>query len=112
LKISEQLKMNLKETKPIYPRASQPAASGQKAFPQSADMKRIFSVCVFLLMLGVAAAQQSTNNSPDATNSIASRTVEKIKAKAEKGDAIAQYKHWAAITTGVWRGLLRITRRR
>jgi len=83
--------MNLKETKPIYPRASQPAASGQKAFPQSADMKRIFSVCVFLLMLGVAAAQQSTNNSPDATNSIASRTVEKIKAKAEKGDAIAQY---------------------
>jgi len=53
-------------------------------------MKRIFSVCVFLLTLGVATAQQSTNNSPNATNSIASKTFEETKAKAEKGDTAAQ----------------------
>jgi S1-C subfamily serine protease len=53
-------------------------------------MKRIFSLCVFLLMLRVAAAQQSMNNLPDATNSVASSTIEETKAKAEKGDAIAQ----------------------
>ena len=47
-------------------------------------MKRIFSIYVFLLMLGVAAAQQSTNN-------VASNTIEETKAKAEKGDAEAQY---------------------
>jgi hypothetical protein len=46
-------------------------------------MKRIFSVCVFLLMLGVAAAQQSTKNLPDTTNSVASNTIEETKAKAE-----------------------------
>src|ERR1039457_858813 len=53
-------------------------------------MKRIFSVCFFLLMLGVATAQQSTNNSPAATNSVATGTIEEVKARAEKGDAIAQ----------------------
>ena len=54
-------------------------------------MKRIFSVCVFFLMLGVAVAQQATNNSPAATNGVASSTIEEIKAKAEKGDAQAQF---------------------
>ena len=54
-------------------------------------MKRIFSVCVFLSLLGVAAAQQSTNNLPEATNSVAGNPIEKIKAKAEKGDASAQF---------------------
>jgi TPR repeat protein len=53
-------------------------------------MKRIFSVCIFLLMLDVGAAQQSTNNSPNTSNSVASGTVEQIRAEAEKGDAKAQ----------------------
>ncbi len=75
-------------------------------------MKSIFSICVFLLMLGVAAAQQSTNSSSVATNSIASNTMprlpnfggspfaatnsvtsktfEETKANAEKGDVKAQ----------------------
>ncbi len=43
-------------------------------------------------MLGVAAAQQSTNNLPNVTNSISSDTIEHIKAKAEAGDAEAQFK--------------------
>jgi len=53
-------------------------------------MKWIFSVCVFFLMLGVAAAQQSTNNSPAATNSVINSAIEQIKAKAEKGDVEAE----------------------
>jgi S1-C subfamily serine protease len=53
-------------------------------------MKRIFSVCAFFLMLGVAAAQQSTNDAPAATNKIAGNTFEEIKAKAEKGDVESQ----------------------
>ena len=42
-------------------------------------------------MLGIAAAQQSTNNSPNATNNVASNPIEEIKAKAEKGNAAAQF---------------------
>jgi len=50
-------------------------------------------VLVFLfLMLGLAAAQQSTNNLSDITNSIASDTIEQITAKAEAGDPEAQFK--------------------
>ena len=54
-------------------------------------MKRIFTVCAILLMLGVAVAQQTTNILPAATNGIASGSFEETKAKAEKGDAIAQF---------------------
>jgi hypothetical protein len=68
-------------------------------------MKRIFSGCVLILTLGVAAAQQSTNHSPDATNhtdanpydaldttnDVATNTFEEMKTKAGKGDAIAQF---------------------
>jgi S1-C subfamily serine protease len=53
-------------------------------------MKRIFSACVSLLMLGMAAAQQSTNNSPVAANSVVNRAIEQIKTKAEKGDVEAE----------------------
>jgi len=53
-------------------------------------MKQIFLVCVFILVLGVALAQQSTNNLPGATNSVASDAIEQIRAKAEKGDVEAQ----------------------
>jgi Trypsin-like peptidase domain/Sel1 repeat len=53
-------------------------------------MKQILSICLFILMLGVAVAQQSTNNSPIATNN-AVVTVEDIKSKAEQGDANAQF---------------------
>ncbi len=55
-------------------------------------MKWIFMIFVFLLMLGVAAAQQSTNDLPDATNAIASTSFEKIKADAENGDVQSQLK--------------------
>ena len=79
-----------------------------------ADMKRILSICVFILMLGVAAAQQSTNNSPDATNHTAANPfdaldatngvtgnmIEETKAKAEKGDAEAQYRLGCAYENG------------
>jgi TPR repeat protein len=41
-------------------------------------------------MLGVAAAQESTNNLPGATKSVATNTVEETKAGAEKEDAKAQ----------------------
>jgi len=50
-------------------------------------MIRIFSICVFLSMLGVAVAQQPTNDFSSATNS---ETFADIKAKAEKGNAAAQ----------------------
>ena len=52
-------------------------------------MKRSFSICVFLLILGVAAAQQPTNNSPDSPN-IATSAFEKLKSQAEKGDIEAE----------------------
>ncbi|MGO9588224.1 MAG: tetratricopeptide repeat protein [Limisphaerales bacterium] len=52
-------------------------------------MKRIFSVCIFLLMLGIAAAQQSTNNSSVVTNDTNSPDKE-IMAKALRGSATAQ----------------------
>jgi len=50
-------------------------------------MKRIFSVCVLFLMLGMAAAQQFTNDFSGITNGM---TFGDVKAKAEKGDAAAQ----------------------
>jgi hypothetical protein len=59
-----------------------------------ANMKWIFSVCVFLLMLVMATAQQPA--SLNATNVavtnavVAGETIEQTKAKAEKGDAVAQ----------------------
>lgn len=53
-------------------------------------MKRIFSVCIFFLTLGVATAQQFTNNLPDATNDVTEEKIAQIKAMAEKGNAAAQ----------------------
>jgi len=68
-------------------------------------MKRIFSVCIFLLMLGVAAGQTviaQTNKIsviPDTEetitnffNNVTAEAVEEIKAKAQKGDSESEYK--------------------
>ena len=63
-------------------------------------MKQIFPFCLLLLMLGVAAAQQSPDNSSDATNGIASNTIEETKAKAEAGDAEAQFNLGASYDLG------------
>jgi hypothetical protein len=57
-------------------------------------MKRNCLICSLLLLLAVVVklpAQQSTNSPVAATNSVAGDTIEQTKAKAEKGDAAAQF---------------------
>jgi S1-C subfamily serine protease len=56
-------------------------------------MKNNCLIFMLLLLLAVVVqlpARQSTNNSPAATNDVASDAIEHIRAKAEKGDVIAQ----------------------
>ncbi|MEI9959910.1 MAG: hypothetical protein WDM76_01905 [Limisphaerales bacterium] len=59
-------------------------------------MKRVFSICIFLLMLGMAFAQQPaslTETNTIVTNAIvAGETIEQTQTKAEAGDAEAQFK--------------------
>ena len=45
---------------------------------------------LLFLIVGLAAAQQSTNNWPNSMNSVAGKTIQEISVEAEKGDATAQ----------------------
>jgi hypothetical protein len=49
-------------------------------------MKRIFSICVFFLILGCAVAQQTNSSSGRSIDEV----IKALKAKAEKGDAESQ----------------------
>jgi S1-C subfamily serine protease len=53
-------------------------------------MKSVFFICIFILMLGVAAAQQSLNNLTDTASIASDAEIKQIRLIAEKGDSAAQ----------------------
>jgi TPR repeat protein len=71
-------------------------------------MKRIFSLCVFLLMLGVATAQTNKiggsnieENISNFINNVTIEAVDGLKTKAEKGDSESEYQLGILYSHGV-----------